>query len=298
MSTEATGFLYPFIEADERDAPLLLETMARSAAAKLEESRSLRRSVVVQYRDELDRAGAAMAQRLAGGGRLFALGNGGSATDAEGLVALCSDPPVGDPTAALSLTAEAAVLTALANDVGFESVFSRQVIAYARPEDCLIGFSTSGDSPNVLRAFDEASARGLLTVGFAGNEGGAMAVLSALSTTAWWCRQTACTASRRPRTRWFWPCGKRWPGSLGDRPTRKRRTGHDRCHPYRCCTQSRGGGIRADRGVPAAEAPAGRRGRDPGPRGRGQGVGRSARSGVPARLRQRGAAGPRRTPPS
>ncbi len=180
MSTEATGFLYPFIDAAERDAPLLLETMARSAAAKLEESRSLRRRVVVQYRDELDRAGAAIAERLAGGGRILAMGNGGSATDAEGLVALCSDPPVGDPTAALSLTAEAAVLTALANDVGFESVFSRQVIAVARPEDCLIGFSTSGDSPNLLRAFDEASARGLLTVGFAGNRGGAMAVLSAL----------------------------------------------------------------------------------------------------------------------
>jgi D-sedoheptulose 7-phosphate isomerase len=68
------------------------------------------------------------------------------------------------------------VLTALANDVGFELVFSRQLIAHAGPADLAVGFSTSGDSANVVRAFEEARRRDLLTVGFAGYRGGAMAV--------------------------------------------------------------------------------------------------------------------------
>jgi D-sedoheptulose 7-phosphate isomerase len=67
------------------------------------------------------------------------------------------------------------VLTALANDVGFELVFSRQLIAHAREGDIAMGFSTSGDSVNVLRAFDEVAHRGVLTVGLAGYEGGSMA---------------------------------------------------------------------------------------------------------------------------
>ena len=79
-------------------------------------------------------------------------------------------------------------------------VFSRQIIAHARPGDIAVGFSTSGDSVNVLRAFEEASRRGLLTVGLCGYEGGAMAASDAVAT-AWWCAPTASTGSRRPRTR-------------------------------------------------------------------------------------------------
>ena len=102
-----------------------------------------------------------MAERFRGGGRLFAFGNGGSATDAEGAVELFAEPAVGRrPLPALSLVDDRAVLTALANDVGFELVFSRQLIAHARPGDIAVGFSTSGDSVNVLRAFEEAPRRG------------------------------------------------------------------------------------------------------------------------------------------
>lgn len=180
MSPEATDFLYPFIEGDERDASGLLATLARSARAKEEASRALRRSVVVRYGEELDRAGADLAARLGRGGRVLVMGNGGSATDADGLAALFSRPPSGDPVRARSLSTEAAVLTALANDVGFDSVFSRQVTAQAGPNDCLIGFSTSGDSPNLVRAFEEAASRGLLTIGTAGYDGGAMATLCSL----------------------------------------------------------------------------------------------------------------------
>ena len=180
MTTEATGFLYPFIDGEEQDAQRLVATMARSAAVKLHESAALRRSVVEDYAEVIDRTGRAVARRLEGGGRLLVMGNGGSATDAEGLVALFAHPPHGVAFPALALTGETAVVTALANDVGFDKVFSRQLMALAGPDDCLVGFSTSGDSANLLVAFEEASARGLLTIGFSGLGGGAMAALGSL----------------------------------------------------------------------------------------------------------------------
>ena len=123
----------------------------------------------------MERAGEAMAERFRRGGRLFAFGNGGSATDAEGTVDLFRYPPSGRALAAMSLVEDQAVLTALANDVGFELVFSRQIIAHARPGDIALGFSTSGDSLNLLKAFEEASRRRLMTVGLCGYEGGEMA---------------------------------------------------------------------------------------------------------------------------
>jgi len=117
-----------------------------------------------------------MAHRFRHGGRLFTFGNGGSATDAEGTAELFRDPARGRGVPAMSLVDDRAVLTALANDVGFDLVFSRQIIAHARPGDVAMGFSTSGDSVNVIRAFDEAARRGLLTIGLSGYDGGAMAV--------------------------------------------------------------------------------------------------------------------------
>ncbi|HEX3842344.1 MAG TPA: SIS domain-containing protein [Acidimicrobiales bacterium] len=172
---EPTGFLYPFIEAEERDASGLIADLAASARSKMEISRGLRATTLERCAAGVDGAGAAMAERFRHGGRLFAFGNGGSATDAEGTVDLFRNPPYGRPLAAMSLVDDRAVLTALANDVGFELVFSRQIIAHAQPGDMVIGFSTSGDSLNLLEAFAEASKRELLTVGLSGSEGGAMA---------------------------------------------------------------------------------------------------------------------------
>ena len=172
---DATRFLYPFIESDERDEAALLADLAASAAAKFEISRALTASTLTRCADDIHRAGREMAARFANRGRMFAFGNGGSATDAEGAVDLFSRPRSGRALPARSLVADPAVLTALANDVGFELVFSRQLMAYGRPGDIAIGFSTSGDSVNVLRAFDEAGRRGMLTVGLSGYGGGAMA---------------------------------------------------------------------------------------------------------------------------
>jgi D-sedoheptulose 7-phosphate isomerase len=175
VTTEPTGFLYPFIESEERDASALVADLARSARAKMEESQTLRVATLERCEVQVADAARAMAGRFVTGARMFAFGNGGSATDAEGTVALFTRPPFGRPLAAMSLVDDRAVLTALANDVGFDLVFSRQIIAHARSGDIAVGFSTSGDSVNVLRALEEASRRGLLTVGLCGYEGGAMA---------------------------------------------------------------------------------------------------------------------------
>jgi len=112
-------------------------------------------------------------ERLEHGGKVIAFGNGGSATDANDLAADCVDPPAGMRSIpAISLSAEPANITAIANDIGAEAIFTRQLIAHARPEDVAVGISTSGGSANILAAFAEARKRGLLTVGIVGYDGG------------------------------------------------------------------------------------------------------------------------------
>jgi D-sedoheptulose 7-phosphate isomerase len=124
---------------------------------------------------------ADVAARFAAGGRLLAFGNGGSATDAQQLATLFLNPG-GDarPLPALGLAADTSVVTALCNDIGVDVVFARQVAAFGRRNDIAVGLSTSGNSDNLLRAFDEASRRGLLTIGFAGYQGGKMAEMDSI----------------------------------------------------------------------------------------------------------------------
>jgi len=173
--TGSSDFLYPFIEADETDAGSLLADLARSAQAKARTSTALRSTTLDRCTASIALAAAAMADRFATGGRLFVFGNGGSSTDAASLVRLFIRPPWGRALPARSLIDDAAVLTALGNDVGFDLVFSRQLIADADANDIAVGLSTSGNSRNLLAAFDEAARRDLLTVGIAGYSGGEMA---------------------------------------------------------------------------------------------------------------------------
>lgn len=173
--SETTDFLYPFIEADERDAGTLLDDLAQSARGKQQASADLRKTTLERSADAIERAAAAMGDRFARGGRLFVFGNGGSSTDAASLAALFVRPPWGQPLPARNLVDDSAVLTALGNDVGFDLVFSRQLIAHARQDDIAIGLSTSGNSPNLLCAFAEAAGRRLLSIGIAGYSGGEMA---------------------------------------------------------------------------------------------------------------------------
>jgi len=168
------SFLYPMLDGTEHDAPALLADLARSVQAKARESSALRSATLASLADQLSTVTAAMAQAFSRGGRLFCFGNGGSATDAAGLAALFCAPPYGRALPARSLVADVAVLTALANDIGVDVLFSRQIIAHGREGDIALGLSTSGGSTNVLKAFGEARRRGLLTIGLAGHRGGAM----------------------------------------------------------------------------------------------------------------------------
>jgi D-sedoheptulose 7-phosphate isomerase len=173
---EPSGFLYPFLDAEERDEKRLLADLAASAGAKAADSAALRQATLDANRALLDAAADEMARRFAAGGRLFAFGNGGSSTDAETLAALFARPEPGPALPAWSLTADQAVLTALGNDVGFELVFARQLIARAREGDVAVAMSTSGTSKDLTAALAEARRRGMYTVGFAGYDGGAFAV--------------------------------------------------------------------------------------------------------------------------
>lgn len=173
--TEATGFLYPFIDAEEKGTESLLADLASSARAKVQESSALQRSTLVDCAGMIANAGAEMAARFASGGRMYAFGNGGSSTDAATFAALFAQPITGRPLPALNLAADQAVLTALGNDVGFELVFSRQIIAHSSNRDIAVAMSTSGSSADLMTALGEASRRGLLTIGFAGYDGGQMA---------------------------------------------------------------------------------------------------------------------------
>jgi D-sedoheptulose 7-phosphate isomerase len=168
--------LYPFLYAGAADLDAVLEQVRQSTAAKAAEAVALRELVAERETDRLAACAQAMARSFATGAKLLAFGNGGSSTDAQDLVTTFMHPG-GDarPLPAISLTSDVAVVTALANDVGFEVVFARQVAAWGRPDDVAIGLSTSGGSANVLRGFEEASRRGLLTIGLAGYDGGKMA---------------------------------------------------------------------------------------------------------------------------
>ncbi len=173
-----TDFLYPFIEAQETDVDGLLLDLARSAREKAAESAALQASTLTELASEIEACAGAMAERFARGGRLYTFGNGGSSTDAATLAGLFAQPSTGRALPAWSLTADQAVVTALGNDVGFDLIFSRQVIAHSRPADMAIALSTSGNSDDLIAGLREARNRGLLSVGFAGYDGGLMANLA------------------------------------------------------------------------------------------------------------------------
>jgi D-sedoheptulose 7-phosphate isomerase len=174
--SEDTGFLYPFIDGDERDSGALLTDLAASATDKARESAALQRATLAGCADQIVAAGRELADRFSSGGRMYAFGNGGSSTDAATFAALFAQPITGRPLPALNLAADQAVVTALGNDVGFELVFSRQIIAHASGRDIAVAFSTSGNSADLMSALREAKRRGLMTIGFAGYTGGEMGV--------------------------------------------------------------------------------------------------------------------------
>jgi D-sedoheptulose 7-phosphate isomerase len=175
--TGASSFLYPFLGEQEHDLDAVVDDVRRSVLAKSEEVGELRAQTLTENHDELAAAAAVLRHSLDGGGRLLALGNGGSATDAMDVVADFRRPP--DPRwrarAALDFTEDPAILTAIANDIGTEAIFARQVIAHGREDDCVLAISTSGNSANVIAALAEARSRGLVTIAMVGYDGGRVA---------------------------------------------------------------------------------------------------------------------------
>jgi D-sedoheptulose 7-phosphate isomerase len=169
----ASSFLYPFLGKEQQPLGEVVQDVQGSMLQKMEEVNAMRAAVAETEAEAISEIAAAIAGRLESGGKIVAFGNGGSATDANDLVADCVAPPTDmKPIPAVSLSAEPANITAVANDIGTEAIFTRQLIAHAQPEDVAVAFSTSGGSPNILSALAEARKRGLLTVGIVGYDGG------------------------------------------------------------------------------------------------------------------------------
>jgi D-sedoheptulose 7-phosphate isomerase len=169
----AAGFLYPFLGQEKQPTAGLVAEVAASIRMKVAEDTKLREQTAREQSAQIAATAVAIRDRLARGGKLILFGNGGSATDANDWALDCVFPPAGyRPVPAVSLSLEPANITALANDVGTENIFLRQLIAHARPEDVAVAISTSGGSKNIIMALEEARKRNLLTVALLGYDGG------------------------------------------------------------------------------------------------------------------------------
>jgi D-sedoheptulose 7-phosphate isomerase len=140
----------------------------------LNASADLKYQVAETLSEKILEAAVLIKQSLSGGGKLLLMGNGGSAADAQHIAAemvgrFKKERPA---IAAIALTVDTSILTALGNDYGYDTIFSRQIEAIAQKGDVVLGFSTSGNSENVIRAFKLANELGVVTIGLFGNEGG------------------------------------------------------------------------------------------------------------------------------
>ena len=168
--------LYPFLHGKAQDPEKLEAALLHSVAEKARESRETNERFFGGQAPTL----VAMAKAVAGiyrqNGRLFSMGNGGSSCDASHVAVEFVHPiTAGRPAlAATNLVADLAMISAVGNDLGFEHVFVRQIIAQGRAGDGLIGISTSGNSANLISAFVKAKEMGLVTIGLAGGDGGRM----------------------------------------------------------------------------------------------------------------------------
>jgi D-sedoheptulose 7-phosphate isomerase len=169
----AAGFLYPFLGKAKQETFDVVAEATASIRMKVRDDALLRARVAKEEAEKIGRASLAVHERIERGGKLIIFGNGGSATDANDFAIDCFMPPSGyEPIPAVSLSMEPANLSAIANDVGTELIFQRQLIAQARPNDVAIAISTSGGSKNIVVALEEARKRNMLTVALLGYDGG------------------------------------------------------------------------------------------------------------------------------
>jgi D-sedoheptulose 7-phosphate isomerase len=167
------GFLYPFLGKEKQETFDIVEEVAASIQMKVRDDSLLRARVAKEESEQIGNAAIAIRRRIDRGGKLIIFGNGGSATDANDWAIDCVlPPPRYTPIPAVSLSMEPANISAIANDVGTELIFQRQLIAQARPGDVAIAISTSGGSKNIVMALEEARKRELTTVALLGYDGG------------------------------------------------------------------------------------------------------------------------------
>jgi len=169
----ASAFLYPFLGQEKQDTHAVIAEVTASIEMKARDDEALRTTIASGQAERIVATAAAIRERVRSGGTILAFGNGGSATDANDFALDCSVPLKGfPPVPAISLALEPANLSAVANDIGPEAIFLRQLIAQSHPGDIALGISTSGGSANVIAALVEARKRGLLTVALLGYDGG------------------------------------------------------------------------------------------------------------------------------
>jgi D-sedoheptulose 7-phosphate isomerase len=152
------------------------QDLKRLIRMRIEESAAVKLVLLVEDEIIVQIAEVAvdLANALRSNRRIFLFGNGGSAADAQHIAAELAGKYLLNRRAlpAIALTVNSSCLTAIANDYSYEEVFARQLDAFASPGDVAIGISTSGDSPNVLRAVETANSKGLVTLGLTGRKGG------------------------------------------------------------------------------------------------------------------------------
>jgi D-sedoheptulose 7-phosphate isomerase len=171
---------YPFLHAGDERPQELMEELRFSLLEKARESVTIKSRFFAENQDAILAASLAMAKAFHGGRKMLVCGNGGSATDAQHVAVEFMHPVIVGRKAlpAICLTNDMAIVTAVANDVSFADIFSRQIIALGQAGDILLGISTSGNSENLLHAFATARRMKLVTIGYAGDDGGKMAGMS------------------------------------------------------------------------------------------------------------------------
>jgi D-sedoheptulose 7-phosphate isomerase len=188
MSEDFSKTFYPFLHEGEKPSEdhegrdSFMDELSHTLVAKARESAEVKTRFFEENGETILQASLAMARAFHHGRKLLVCGNGGSATDAEHVATEFMHPITVGRRAlpAISLTNDTATMTAVANDVSFADVFSRQIIALGKAGDVLLGVSTSGNSENLLRAFETAKRMGLITIGYAGGDGGKVAASDAV----------------------------------------------------------------------------------------------------------------------
>ena len=168
--------LYPFLHGDKKNPVLENATLLESVKQKSEHSLTVKQAFFADNAQAIVNAAKAIAQVYINNGRMLTMGNGGSSCDA-GHFAVEFQHPVtaGRPALpAINLVMDTAMISAVANDLGIKHIFVRQLEAHGRTTDGLFGFSTSGNSENLLSAFAKAKQLGIVTFGLAGGTGGEM----------------------------------------------------------------------------------------------------------------------------